>query len=88
MSASGVCGHCGLADVAVEVVMPAGLSYTGVDRPAVKLVDACIAEQIIALNAQGRLTANSCCGHGKRPGEIIMHDGSSIAATPSRGTAP
>ena len=82
MSASGVCGHCGLADVLVDVVMPAGLSYTGADRPATKPIDACIAEQIRSLNAEGRLTANSCCGHGRGGGAIIMHDGTSIAAGP------
>lgn len=77
-----MCGHCGLADVPVDVIMPAGLSHTGADRPATKPIDACIAEQVRALNAEGRLTANSCCGHGRPGGEIIMHDGTTIPVRP------
>lgn len=57
------------------VPMPAELSHTGEFRWAIKGVDACIAPIINALNAAGIYTANCCCGHGKAPGWIALHDG-------------
>lgn len=57
------------------VPMPAELSHTGEFRWAIKGVDACIAPIVDALNAAGIYTANSCCGHGKSPGRIALHDG-------------
>lgn len=38
-------------------------------------IDACIAEIVDALNKGGVLTMNCCCGHGKRAGSILLHDG-------------
>lgn len=58
--------------------MPAELSYTGKLRWKLTEVDACIAPIIQALNNAGIYTANSCCGHGKNNGSIILHDGSLI----------
>lgn len=57
------------------VPMPAELSHTGEFRWAIKGVDTCIAPIVDALNAAGIYTANSCCGHGKAPGRIALHDG-------------
>jgi hypothetical protein len=57
------------------VPMPAELSHTGQFRWAIKGVDACIAPLVQALNEAGVYTANCCCGHGKAPGWIALHDG-------------
>jgi hypothetical protein len=38
-------------------------------------IDRCIAHIVAALNAGGVPTKASCCGHGKRPGSIILEDG-------------
>lgn len=35
-------------------------------------VDACIADQIVALNRAGVYTVNSCCGHGREPGSVSI----------------
>lgn len=40
-----------------------------------KSVDACIADIVEALNKNGILTLNCCCGHGKTDGSILLHDG-------------
>lgn len=61
--------------VLLLVPMPAELSHTGQFRWAIKGVDACIADLVQALNSAGIYTANSCCGHGKAPGVIFLHDG-------------
>ena len=38
-------------------------------------VDSCLASLISALNEAGIHTEACCCGHGKRPGNIILSDG-------------
>lgn len=68
-------------DVEVMVPMPASLSHTGAARWAVKGVDSCIAPLVEALNVAGLHTANSCCGHGREPGQIILHDGRVVGIT-------
>jgi len=57
------------------VPMPADLSHTGAFRWAIKDIDSCIADIVQALNSAGVYTSNSCCGHGKAPGVIFLHDG-------------
>jgi hypothetical protein len=37
-------------------------------------IDACIASIVRALNLSGSPTIGSCCGHGKRRGEILVSD--------------
>jgi hypothetical protein len=61
--------------VSMNVPIPADLSHTGTFRWAVKPVDRCIAPIIRALNVAGIYTANACCGHGKVPGVVVLHDG-------------
>lgn len=61
-------------EVLLEVLMPADLSYTGKSRWAVKGIDACLVPLIKALNNAGIYTANSCCGHNKEDGFILLHD--------------
>lgn len=54
------------------VTIPAHLSHTGVERQDVKDIDSCIAPIVRALNDAGVITVASCCGHGKRPGNIAL----------------
>lgn len=62
-------------DTLLLVPMPANLSHTGEFRWAVKGVDSCIAPIVQALNDAGIYTSGCCCGHGKAPGNIHLHDG-------------
>jgi hypothetical protein len=41
----------------------------------VQCIDWCIHQIVAALNAGGVETVASCCGHGKRPGQINLADG-------------
>lgn len=49
-------------------------------------VDSCIAELVRALNAAGILTVASCCGHGKRPGNVALADGRELIIAPDYET--
>jgi hypothetical protein len=62
-------------DIVMIVPIPAGLSHTGKFRWEEKGIDSCIAPIVKALNDAGIYTANSCCGHGKTDGSILLHDG-------------
>jgi hypothetical protein len=62
-------------DVPVWVKMPAQLSHTGKERWKRVDIDACIADLVWALQLGGIITAASCCGHNKAPGEIVLVDG-------------
>lgn len=62
----------------LRVPIPANLSHTGEFRWDYKPVDACISDIVNALNLDNVFTSASCCGHGERPGEIILHDGRKI----------
>jgi len=64
--------------VEVMVVVPAGLSHTCEAYYKHAKIDKCISEIVRALNRSDVLTSGSCCGHGKRPGEIILQDGRTI----------
>ena len=57
------------------VPIPAELSYSGKFRWDYKGIDICIAPIVKALNDANIYTAQSCCGHGKGNGEIVLHDG-------------
>lgn len=51
-------------------------------------VDACIAPLVHALNSHaGVTTIASCCGHGNRPGSIILADGRELIVAPDFETA-
>lgn len=68
-----MCPHGTSAPLIVYV--PPNLSHTARGRITRKPIDACIAPLIQALNEQGVLTANSCCGHQKGPGAVSLADG-------------
>lgn len=62
----------------------AGHSKGDVTHPAVMTsrgpagMDPCIASIVVALNLAGIKTLNSCCGHGKGPGGVILADGREV----------
>lgn len=43
-----------------------------------KPVDFCLVSLVKALNSSGLLTRSCCCGHGKRPGSIVLHSGRTL----------
>jgi hypothetical protein len=61
-------------EVILRVPIPAYLSHTGELRWDEKGIDRCIAPIVQALNEAGIYTSSSCCGHGERPGNILLHD--------------
>jgi hypothetical protein len=65
-------------DELLLVPIPAELSHNGEFHWAEKGIDACIAPIVQALNDAGIYTANCCCGHGKAPGWISLHDGRTV----------
>lgn len=67
----------------LRVFIPAHLSRTGQDRWDDKDVDSCIAPLVKSLNEHGLITIASCCGHGKRPGNIVLADGREIVIVPN-----
>ena len=71
---------CG--QVLMTVPIPAWLSHEGTEVNKSKPIDACIADIVAALNAAGIKTAASCCGHGKGPGEIVLHDTRKLSVWP------
>ena len=52
-----------------------------------KSIDSCIATFVRGLNTFGFKTIASCCGHGKRPGNIALADGREIIICPDYETA-
>jgi len=50
-------------------------------------VDSCLATLIGVLNVTGFRTVASCCGHGKRPGNIALEDGREIIIVPDYKTS-
>lgn len=68
-----MCEHGDTLDV--PVLICAEDSHTGEERVAIKPIDACIAELVIALNGSKWRTKSSCCGHGKGLGGIVLLDG-------------
>jgi hypothetical protein len=50
-------------------------------------VDRCIADLVRGLNLAGVRTVASCCGHGRRPGSIILADGREFIIAPDYETA-
>lgn len=49
-------------------------------------VDRCIVDIVTALNNAGAYTIACCCGHGKRPGNIALHDGRELVIAPDYET--
>lgn len=62
-------------EVLVRVPIPARNSHNGKAHWKVTPVDRCIAPIVRALIAGGIHTSGCCCGHGKEPGNILLHDG-------------
>ena len=68
-------------NVNLRVPIPASCSHTGEFRWDSKPIDRCIAAIVVALNNGGLYTGGSCCGHGKGPGCISLHDGTVLTIT-------
>ena len=51
-----------------------------------KSCDECIQPLVQYLNNGGYQTTASCCGHGKRPGSIILKDGRELLIIPDYET--
>ncbi len=47
-------------------------------------VDACMVSILAALNGAGIHTLNSCCAHGRNPGDIFLADGRMLRVYESR----
>lgn len=69
-------------EVPLDVPIPAHLSHTGHFHWGRKGVDRCMVPLVQALNNARIYTANCCCGHGKEPGQIILHDGQILTILP------
>jgi len=59
----------------VMVTIPADLAASGAEHRKRAAIDACVADLVSALAHAAIRTRASCCGHGKRPGEIVLQDG-------------
>lgn len=59
----------------LDVIIPAHLSSTGADKPKRVDIDSCVYDLVKVLNENGFVTIASCCGHGRRPGNIALADG-------------
>lgn len=70
----------------MELTIPAHLSHTGIERRKLVDIDSCIVPVVAALNQGGVATVASCCGHGKRPGSIVLADGREIIIAPDYET--
>jgi hypothetical protein len=70
----------------LTLTIPADLSHTGEAREKPCDVDSCIAPIVKALNDGGIPTVACCCGHGNRPGNIILGDGRELIIAPDFAT--
>ena len=50
-------------------------------------IDPCLKPMIEALNRAGIETVSSCCGHGRRPGNIALKDGRELMVFPDYKTS-
>ena len=69
----------------VRMEVPACLSSTGQVKMKDIAIDSCIADLVAALYAGSISMENSCCGHGKCPGHIVLQDGRTLVVLPARG---
>jgi len=49
--------------------------------------DPCLAPLVSALNMGGLPTVASCCGHGRRPGSVVLADGRELLVLPDQEAA-
>jgi len=71
----------------LELTIPANLSSTGRAKFKRVDIDSCIAGIVRALNEIGITPVASCCGHGRRPGNIALADGRELIIAPDFETA-
>lgn len=73
-------------ETVMRLTIPARLSRTGKKRKKLCGIDSCIASIVRALNKGGVSTDACCCGHGKRPGVIMLADGRELFIAPDYKT--
>lgn len=76
-----MCEHGDTVDLRVYV--HPRVAYLGVGRWDRKPIDRCIAPIVEALQARGIDMLGSCCGHGKKPGSILLADGRTLTIAPT-----
>jgi len=69
------CAKCDRSTKPVFVYICADQSHTGQGRWDHVKIDSCIAELVQSLSDGGVIMRASCCGHGKKPGYILLKDG-------------
>ena len=62
----------------MDLRIPAHLSHSGISYVKTVDVDRCIWDLINKLNSAGIVTISSCCGHGRRPGSVILGNGQEL----------
>ncbi len=67
--------------------LPVRLARPRANGLRVAYVDLCIQPIVQALNDAGLQTLASCCGHGRRPGSIVLEDGRELLIAPDGATA-
>lgn len=72
------CANCGRHTVQVEVNIAPDLNASGEWTMESKPIDACLADIVNALQAQGINMRGSCCAHGKGSGSIDLQDGRTL----------
>lgn len=75
------CRSCAEDRVVVQIGFPGREGSKAID------VDACIAGIVQSLNDGGVPTIACCCGHGNRPGNIVLADGRELVICPDYKTA-
>lgn len=66
------------SDTVLNLTVDKAVSHTGNQRLADVKIDSCIAEFVENLNHSGVRTVNSCCGHGKGEGRILLSSGANL----------
>ena len=69
-----MCGHVGTYED--TVAMPLARRVQHIDR--------CISQLVAALEAGGCEPVASCCGHGKKPGSVMLRDGRELRILPAK----
>ena len=62
-------------DKLVKIKIPGDLAHSGMSYWKWTRIDSCIASIVKALQEGGIDMRASCCGHGKKDGEINLQDG-------------
>ena len=73
-----ICNTCGKQSVKMLLPVHPSLSHSGKEYLRYWVVDGCISEIIIILMKNGIKIKQSCCGHKKDKGNIVLWDNTII----------